>query len=68
MWSYLLEVTEDILLMNIRNKYVRCYIFYRGFAAFVSYYVNHPLYTPPGMYDAVFWGAILRGAKLDKIC
>lgn len=29
--------------------------FYRGFAAFVSYYVNHPLYTPPGIvFGTVF--------------
>lgn len=32
--------------MPIRNLFKNC-SYYWGFAAFVSYFVNHPLYTPP---------------------
>ena len=32
--------------MPIINLYKNCG-YYWGFAALVSYYVNHPLYTPP---------------------
>lgn len=32
--------------MPIRNLFKNC-SYYWGFAAYVSYFVNHPLYTPP---------------------
>uniref|UniRef100_A0A914YM01 Steroid 5-alpha reductase C-terminal domain-containing protein n=1 Tax=Panagrolaimus superbus TaxID=310955 RepID=A0A914YM01_9BILA len=32
--------------MPIRNLFKNC-SYYWGFAAFMSYFVNHPLYTPP---------------------
>lgn len=35
--------------MPLRNLFKNC-SYYWGFAAFVSYFINHPLYTPPCGY------------------
>lgn len=39
--------------MPIFNLFKNC-SYYWGFAAFVSYFVNHPLYTPPPLDRAKF--------------
>ncbi|KAK2159828.1 hypothetical protein LSH36_145g04076 [Paralvinella palmiformis] len=33
-------------------------IYYWGFAAFVAYFINHPLYTPPAFGDAQVYGGL----------
>lgn len=33
--------------MPLRNLFINT-TFYSGFAGFVAYFINHPLYTPPG--------------------
>jgi hypothetical protein len=39
--------------MPLSNLFKNC-SYYWGFAAFVSYYLNHPLYTPPGVGQFTF--------------
>jgi very-long-chain enoyl-CoA reductase len=38
--------------MPVANLFRNC-AYYWGFAAFVSYFVNHPLYTPPPLAQSV---------------
>ncbi len=37
--------------MPVFNLVKNC-SYYWGFAAFVAYFVNHPLYTPPPLHQA----------------
>ncbi|XP_071953896.1 probable very-long-chain enoyl-CoA reductase art-1 isoform X2 [Antedon mediterranea] len=43
--------------MPIMNLFINC-SYYWGFAAFVSYYINHPLYTPPMYGDVQLYGGL----------
>lgn len=38
--------------MPIRNLIKNC-SYYWGFAAFIAYFINHPLYTPPSTLQTV---------------
>ncbi|XP_077981138.1 putative very-long-chain enoyl-CoA reductase art-1 [Glandiceps talaboti] len=43
--------------MPMRNLYKNC-SYYWGFAAFVAYYINHPLYTIPALGDIQVYGGL----------
>ena len=45
--------------MPLSNLFKNC-AYYWGFAAAVSYFVNHPLYTPPVREDLI-WGGLVLG-------
>ncbi|XP_078573646.1 very-long-chain enoyl-CoA reductase-like isoform X2 [Branchiostoma floridae x Branchiostoma japonicum] len=51
--------------MPIRNLFKNC-SYYWGFAAFVSYYINHPLYTPPAYGDLQVYSA-LAGFVINEL-
>ena len=38
--------------MPLRNLFKNC-TYYWGFAAFMAYFINHPLYTEPGQVQVV---------------
>uniref|UniRef100_A0A8C5X2W9 Steroid 5-alpha reductase C-terminal domain-containing protein n=1 Tax=Malurus cyaneus samueli TaxID=2593467 RepID=A0A8C5X2W9_9PASS len=56
--------------MPLRNIVKNC-LYYWGFAAWLAYYINHPLYTPPCKYRqswVVFTGNnVFRRSKTRKI-
>ena len=41
--------------------------YYWGFAAFVSYFVNHPLYTPPSETQALAAFAVAMACQLSNL-
>ena len=50
--------------MPIANLYRNC-AYYWGFAAFVSYFINHPQYTPPAEVQTL---ACFGLALLCQLC
>ena len=48
--------------MPLFNLFKNC-SYYWGFAAFVSYFVNHPLYTPPPQQQASVRGGSWAGGR-----
>ncbi|KAI6186157.1 Very-long-chain enoyl-CoA reductase [Aphelenchoides besseyi] len=44
--------------MPVRNLFKNC-SYYWGFAAFISYFINHPLFTPPTLGALQLYGGVL---------
>lgn len=66
-WSfhYIKRILETIFVhrfshatMPITNLFKNC-SYYWGFALYVGYYINHPLYTPPLFKDAQVYAGLL---------
>jgi hypothetical protein len=52
--------------MPIFNLFKNC-SYYWGFAAFVSYFVNHPLYTPPMEQQTIIAFALAMICQLSNL-
>ena len=52
--------------MPIFNLFKNC-MYYWGFAAFVSYFANHPLYTPPPVQQTLVAFALAGVCQLSNL-
>ncbi|CAD5215783.1 unnamed protein product [Bursaphelenchus xylophilus] len=50
--------------MPFTNLFKNC-SYYWGFAAFISYFINHPLYTPPVLGDLQLYGGVAAFALCE---
>lgn len=64
-FHYLKRILETLFVhrfshatMPLTNLFKNC-SYYWGFAFFVGYFVNHPLYTPPMLKDVQIYGGLL---------
>lgn len=47
--------------------YLQGCAFYWGFTSWIAYYINHPQYTPPCMYDFFLIKSILNCQHQDSL-
>lgn len=52
--------------MPVRNLFKNCSYYY-GFAAYVAYYVNHPLYTAPNETRSLACFAVAMLCQLSNL-